>query len=309
MGAGGRHGDGRSLQGGIGGQPLGEVGMDGADPGQGHGRGVGVGASFDFVEGTAREQVGSHPVDATARFADQQVGTHHSMLRGCYGWTFERRQCAGKDRRPIRSGLMNGRSVSGPALTLEESGRLIGQYRWIEMRAFEILGGWVPGVPELDVKLSIAAHAPHHAWHASLWRDRLPDLAGVDHEALTVPANPDLATFVDALGEATGAEGTIEKLVGIYRILIPRLIARYSAHLEQASPITDGPTIRSLRLVLRDELEDWREGEMLIQSLLVDGATVRRAADRQARLEARLVAAGGISGPPFVTSGNKAPRA
>jgi hypothetical protein len=36
---------------------------------------------------------------------------------------------------------------------------------------------------------------------------------------------------------------------------------------------------------------------------------VRRAADRQARLEALLVAAGGISGPPFATSGNKAPRA
>jgi hypothetical protein len=205
--------------------------------------------------------------------------------------------------------MMDGRRVSGPALTLEESGRIIGQYRWIEMRAFEILGGWVPGVAELDVKLSIAAHARHHAWHATLWRDRLPELAGVDHEALTVPANAELARFVDTLGEETGAEHTIEKLVGIYRILIPRLVTRYGAHLEQASPITDGPTIRSLRLVLGDELEDWREGEMLIQFLLVDEATVRRAADRQARLEALLVAAGGISGPRFATSGNKAPSA
>ena len=47
-----------------------------------------------------------------------------------------------------------------------------------------------------------------------------------------------------------------------------------------------------------DDLDDWREGETLVQGLLVDGAAVRRAADHQARLEDLLVGAGGISPAP-----------
>ncbi len=187
--------------------------------------------------------------------------------------------------------------ASSPAPTLQESGRIIGQYRWLEIRAFEIVGGWVPGVAELEVKLAIATHAPHFAWHSAMWRDRLPALAGVDADDLTAPANPDVVAFIDALGDDAGAERTIEKLVGVYRTLLPRLIACYSSHLDRASPVAEGPTIRSLRLVLRDELEDWREGETLIQSLLIDAASVRRAADHQARLETMLVRAGGITGP------------
>ncbi len=186
----------------------------------------------------------------------------------------------------------------GPALTLQESARLAGHYRWVEKRAFEILGGWVPDVPELDVKLTIAAHAPHHAWHSSLWRDRLPELAGVERDALTVPANAGVAAFMDALGDDAGEDRTIEKLVGAYRVLLPRLIAAYTADLERASPVSDSPTMRCLRLVLRDDLDDWREGETLVQGLLVDGAAVRRAADHQARLEDLLVGAGGISPSP-----------
>ena len=51
-------------------------------------------------------------------------------------------------------------------------------------------------------------------------------------------------------------------------MLIPRKIAAYTFHLNNTSTITDAPTIRSLKFVLADEFEDWREGEMLLQSLI-----------------------------------------
>jgi hypothetical protein len=48
--------------------------------------------------------------------------------------------------------------------------------------------------------------------------------------------------------------------------------------------------------MLQDEFEDWREGEMLIQSMIETPEELDRAIRRQHELEALLVAAGGIAG-------------
>ena len=87
-----------------------------------------------------------------------------------------------------------------------------------------------------------------------------------------------MVAFVDALTEPEAPELTIEKLVGVYRVLIPHKIAAYTYHLNNTSQITDAPTIRSLGFILQDELDDWRDGEMLIQSLIETPAEVERAA-------------------------------
>jgi hypothetical protein len=112
-----------------------------------------------------------------------------------------------------------------------------------------------------------------------------------------VPANDELVTFMDAVTEPEGPDRTIEKLVGVYRVLIPHKIAAYTYHLNNTSRITDAPTIRSLTFILQDEFEDWRDGEMLIQSLMRSPEDVQRATERQGRLEQLMFAAGGIAGP------------
>jgi hypothetical protein len=116
-------------------------------------------------------------------------------------------------------------------------------------------------------------------------------------EKLTAPPNDEFVAFVDALTEPEGPGETIEKLVGVYRVLIPAKIAAYTYHLNNTSTITDAPTIRSLRFALQDEFEDWRDGEMLLQSLIDTPEEVERAAAHQARLQKLLLASGGIAGP------------
>ena len=180
---------------------------------------------------------------------------------------------------------------------VEESAQRVGNYRWVEMRLFEVLGGWVATVPELDVKLVLGRHCYHHAWHAELWTKRLPELREMNVDRMTVPPNDELVAFVDAVREPEAPELTIEKLVGVYRVLIPRKIAAYTYHLNGTSSITDAPTIRSLKFALQDEYEDWRDGEMLIQSLIDSADTAQRAARRQAELEQLMVRAGGVAGP------------
>lgn len=177
---------------------------------------------------------------------------------------------------------------------IEETARQLGHYRWIEMRLFEVLGGWATDVPETDVKLLLAEQAHHHAWHAELFGDRLPGLPDRTVDDLTVAPTAELAGFVEALERP---DSTLERLVGVFRVLVPHKIAAYSAHLERSSSVADAPVVRALELSRRDEVEDWQEGERLIQGLLDSAGAVRRAADHQAELETALVAAGGIAGP------------
>lgn len=178
-----------------------------------------------------------------------------------------------------------------------ETARRVGNYKWTEMKLFEALGGWVATVPELDIKMRLGTHCYHHAWHAELWHKRLPELREMKPERLTVPANDAMADFITAMTEPEGPELTIEKLVGVYRVLIPRFVAAYTYHMNNTSEITDAPTIRSLKFALQDEIDDWRDGELMLQSLITTPDHVARASAHQAELEAIMVEAGGITGP------------
>ncbi len=179
---------------------------------------------------------------------------------------------------------------------VEESARRVGAYAWLEMRLFEALGGWIATVPELDVKLVLGRHCYHHAWHAEQLQQRLPELREMNPARLTLPANEGIVAFAEALIEPEAAELTIEKLVGVFRVLLPRTIAAYTYHLNGTSTITDAPTIRTLNFLLQDEFEDWREGEMLLQSLIKTPEQIERASERAKSLEALIVVAGGIAG-------------
>jgi hypothetical protein len=186
--------------------------------------------------------------------------------------------------------------------SVEETARRVGNYKWIEMKIFELMGGWVATVPEVDIKLRLGTHCYHHAFHSELWHKRLPELREMNPERLTVPANPEMEAFVDALGDPESAELTIEKLVGLYRVLLPHLIAAYTYHLNNASTIADSPTIRSLNFCLQDDMEEWREGEMIIQSLTETPEEVDRAAAHHAELTKLMLAAGGVAGPGSIGS-------
>lgn len=180
---------------------------------------------------------------------------------------------------------------------VDETARRVGNYKWIETKLFEAMGGWVATVPELDVKMRLGTHCYHHAWHADLFNKRLPELREMKPERLTEPPNEAMVSFVEAMTDPEAPELTIEKLVGVYRVLIPHKIAAYTYHRNGTSEITDMPTVRILDFILQDEFNDWREGEMLIQSMLETDEEVERAAAHQARLEKLMLAAGGIAGP------------
>lgn len=182
----------------------------------------------------------------------------------------------------------------GRALTLHETARRLAAYAWAESRAFEVLGSWVQTVPEPEVKACLATHSRAHGWHAEVWTAAMPRPHDLPDADFVAPLSGAAASFFDALG---AVEGTAERLAGAFRVLVPRLVSAYRAHLAVAAPAGDGATTRWLRIVLDDETNQWREGEALLQALLDDAGAVRRAVAAQADLEAALVAAGGLFAP------------
>ena len=166
------------------------------------------------------------------------------------------------------------------------------------MRLFEVLGGWVATVPELDVKMRLGTHCYHHAWHSELWHKRLPELREMNPDRLTLPANDELVAFVDAMTEPEapgahdrearrglpGADPAQDRGVHVPPEQHQHHHRRSHHPVAAASPWPD-------------EFEDWRDGEMLIQSLIDSPDDVERAAAHQVRLETLMLAAGGIAGP------------
>jgi hypothetical protein len=214
-----------------------------------------------------------------------------------------------------------GSAVGVVPLSLGTAAALVGEYRWIENALYTLLGEWVADMPVAAVKVHLDGQSLRHAWHAELWADRLPVVSGEDPAALTVPSAPARTLFATLTGvpvvtdlpgsswppasdEPSGRPGALPRLAGLYRVVLPRLVVTYDRHLRAASAVTDRPVARALRLVLNDEVEDWRAGEHLVQRLVTRPHDVAAVYEFLQHLESAVVGAGARSGlvtfPGFV---------
>jgi hypothetical protein len=190
---------------------------------------------------------------------------------------------------------------------------LVGEYRWIEHALYRLLGEWVTEMPIAAVQVHLDAQSMRHAWHAELWSERLPVLAGADPDGWSTPSAPTTALFAALSGEPSpaagpgpappaavedgfGHAGALPRLAGLYRVVLPRLVTTYERHLRVVSPMTDAPVARALRLVLNDEVEDWQAGERLVERLVSRPHDVAAVYGFLQRLEAVVVGAGATSG-------------
>lgn len=180
-------------------------------------------------------------------------------------------------------------AAPGAWVPLVERGRWLGHQAWLEARVFEVLGRWVQDVPEPEVKLSLAAHSRHHAWHAELLQGHLPAVADIEPAALVVPPNDGLVSALDAVAKPARPDATVDKLAGFYRVLLPYLVTSYRRALDAASVVADASLARSLRFVVADDVAEWQEGEALLRGLLRTTDDVDAATAHQARVERLIV--------------------
>src|SRR5208282_3353050 len=86
------------------------------------------------------------------------------------------------------SGTVPGPVVPEGALPLGRTAALVGEYRRIEAALYAATGAWVVDMPVAAAQVHLDAQSMRHAWHAELWAERLPVVAGLDPDALTRPS-------------------------------------------------------------------------------------------------------------------------
>lgn len=178
--------------------------------------------------------------------------------------------------------------------SVEASARLARCYRYAEERTMRTLGGWIALTPELPVKLLFGRHVWDCAQHADAWGRRLPELRSRAQES--EPSSVRFVRFMDLLDEREGPGESVERLVGVYRVLKPHLAATYASHLDAAHPTYEPPTRRILERCLTEERRHVAAAAVVLGRLLNDERARARAAAWEAELEAALAEARGVTG-------------
>jgi len=177
-------------------------------------------------------------------------------------------------------------------LSPEESARRVRAFAAAEERAAQLLEAFAGSIDSEHGRSTLSRHARHHAFHAELLRTRVADASGNAGDAAEDPA---LASFLDALQ----GDDPIDVLTGVYRVLLPRAISAYTYFVRALGSDAADSDQRWYDLILKDLFDGVRDGELLLQSLLLEGgeAAVQRSADRRVELENLMLKAGGLVGP------------
>ena len=188
---------------------------------------------------------------------------------------------------------MTAHPLAGP-FSVEASAQRVRHYRYVEERMTRVLGGWIALTPELPVKLLFGRHVWDCAQHADLWGRRLPELRAPAQQS--EPANDRFVRFMDLLDAREAPEESLERVVGVYRVLKPHLLATYRTHLAAANPVYEPPTRRILERCIAEERRHVAAGAVVLERLLADGTRRQRAAAWERDLSEALAAAGGVGG-------------
>jgi hypothetical protein len=178
----------------------------------------------------------------------------------------------------------------------EESARRVRTFAAVEERAGQLLEAFAGSIGVAHAASTLERHAKHHAYHAELLRSRVADANGSAGDTVE---DADVAAFLDVVGEPKDSAQAVEFLTGIYRVLLPRAISAYTYFLTALGADAADADERWYGLILKDLHDGIRDGELLLQTLLLEGgdAAVQRSADRRAQLETLILKAGGIVGP------------
>ena len=161
-------------------------------------------------------------------------------------------------------------------------------------------------MPLAAVQVHLDGQSMRHAWHAELWADRLPVLAGIDPDGVTVPSAAERRLFRRPAGgtrrpRRPGHRGAPDASrlptapapcpgwPASTGWSCPGWSPATSAICGVTARLTDAPVSRALRLVLNDEIEDWHAGERLVQRLVTRPHDVAAVHDFLRHLESAVV--------------------
>ncbi len=193
---------------------------------------------------------------------------------------------------PPLAGLATYSAASAVGYSVEENVALLLRYAWIEKRAMEIALHWLAPTPEWEIKEALGLHLHVDSQHVAALRARIGEMRS-PAPRMDVTCDPALDRFFD---ELLTARDSIEKIVGLYGVLKPALLAAYRQHYAAINPVADYPTRYMLKHILVDEEETVLWGEQAVAVALQTPEAREGASVWSEHLAVFLAAAGGIGG-------------
>ena len=128
--------------------------------------------------------------------------------------------------------------------------RLAGQYCWVELQLFELLGSWMHRSNDPELVVALGDRCTRHGEHAEAWRGRIATVAAIDVErAVNAPDNP-VASAIARLRQPESADDVVALAAAYDSEIRPAVLAAYRTHRAAIDPLLDGPTGRLLEVVI-----------------------------------------------------------
>ena len=180
---------------------------------------------------------------------------------------------------------------------VEAVARRVRNFRYAEEWIMTLLGGWIATIPELPVKVGLGKIIWETAQAADRFGARLPELrCGTRSATASEAPNEGFAAFIRSVAEPESPVETIEKLAGVFDVLLPHLVETYERIAAETDPIADAPTIEILEETLADKARHAAWARAVLGELCRGSEEAARREARRARLEAALRECGGVTG-------------
>jgi hypothetical protein len=133
--------------------------------------------------------------------------------------------------------------VIGPAAcTIFRGAARVDGFAWVELQLSAFTGAWVHDEPDDHRKLRFATDGGRHARHVQEWLAARPLIPGYALEAPPRPPWPDAGQTFHVYAAAAGDD----RIGAYYGVLMPWVVSVYRAHLDDISPVADGPVRRTI---------------------------------------------------------------
>jgi hypothetical protein len=180
----------------------------------------------------------------------------------------------------------------GGKFDVEENSRRLLRFFYFERRLAQGLGSWTLTIPDFEVKLETGRHLFWHADAAHHLRERLSEQERRLNE-VDAFRDAEIDLLID---ELLSAEDTPELLVGIHQVVGRALEVAYRHHIDDTCPVTDAPTIRTLKHILLDYEPMLAWAELAIAAYVEGGVDEARLEGRRWHLSRLLASIGGVTG-------------
>src|SRR5437773_364298 len=131
-----------------------------------------------------------------------------------------------------------------PTLSVQQNLDLLGKYRYVEIQLMELMGSWAYTMVDPEIKIGFGRQMYQDAVHADLLGKRIPELKGRSaHFQYIAPSD----AFTKLLERIWRSESDLRRMINLYRVLKPALVAAYEKHLQSVELPADEPTAYILR--------------------------------------------------------------